>query len=236
MQPAVGMPSLASSNPTSPSHQPTIDFFHSLTVYLESCLAEGVFTFANSSAEVLSDQVSSNVFPFPMLFIVLPFTFNAQKHTRMTILQQITAHYWAQSQSTLQLSLPTPQFSTLFPEFGYQMSPHFVPDISSQMMATSSEPDDLSCIPSSLIYQPSILPNAPITEDYPTLNTMVPYVLPINHNPILQVPNTPTTGDHTTLNTMVPYLLPINQNFNNLQQQVYNTSGSLADQGPPTLR
>ena len=68
------------------NHQPTIYFFHSLTVYLESCLDEGVFTFANSSAEVLSDQVSSNVFPFPMVFIVLPFTFNAQKHTRMTIL------------------------------------------------------------------------------------------------------------------------------------------------------
>ena len=117
------------------------------------------------------------------------------------------------------------------------MSPHFVPDISSQMMATSSESDDLSRIPSSLIYQPSILPNAPTTEDYPTLNTMVPYVLPINHNinnPIL--PNAPTTGDYPTLNTMVPYVLPINQNFNNLQQQVYNTSGSLADQGPPTLR
>ena len=105
------------------------------------------------------------------------------------------------------------------------------------MMATSSEPDDLSSIPSSLIYLPSILPNALITEDYPTLNTMVPYVLPINHNfnnPIL--PNTPTTGDYPTLNTMVPHVLPINQNFNNLQQQVYNTSGLLADQGPPTLR
>ena len=86
------------------------------------------------------------------------------------------------------------------------MSPHFVPDISPQMMATSSESDDLSPIPSSLIYQPSILPNAPITEDYPTLNTMVPYILPIN------------------------------QNFNIRQQQVYNTSGSLEDQGPPTLR
>ena len=65
---------------------------------------------------------------------------------------------------------------------------------------------------------------------------MVPYVLPINHNPILQVPNAPTTGDYPTLHTMVPYVLPINQNFNNLQQQVYNTSGSLEDQGPPTLR
>ena len=105
------------------------------------------------------------------------------------------------------------------------------------MMATSSEPDDLSSIPSSLIYLPSILSNALITEDYPTLNTMVPYVLPINYNfnnPIL--PNTPTTGDYPALNTMVPHVLHINQNFNNLQQQVYNTSGSLADQGPPTLR
>ena len=104
-------------------------------------------------------------------------------------------------------------------------------------MATSSEPDDLSGIPSSLIYLPSTLPNAPTTEDYPTLNTIVPYVLSINHNinnPIL--PNAPTTEDYPTLNTMVPYVRPINQNFNNLQQQVYNTSGSLAGQGPPALR
>ena len=97
--------------------------------------------------------------------------------------------------------------------------------------------DDLSGIPSSLIYLPSTLPNAPITEDYPTLNTMVPYVLPINHNinnPIL--PNAPTTEDYPTLNTMVPHVLPINQNFNSLQQQVYDMSGSSGDQGPPTLR
>ena len=46
-------------------HQPTIYFFHPLTVYLGSCLDEGVFTFANSSAEVLGDQVSSIVFPSP---------------------------------------------------------------------------------------------------------------------------------------------------------------------------
>ena len=114
-----------------------------------------------------------------------------------------------------------------------------MPDISWQMMATSSEPDDLSGIPSSLIYLPSTLPNAPITEDYLTLNTMVPYVLPINqdfNNPILQVPNAPTTGDYSTLNTMASYAPPINQNFNYLQQQVYNTSGSLAGQGPPALR
>ena len=112
------------------------------------------------------------------------------------------------------------------------MSPYFVPDISPQMMPTGSESDDLSGTPSSLIYLSS-----PTTEAYPTLNTMVPYVLPINHNfnnPIL--PNAPTTGDYPTLNTMVPYAPPINQNFNNLQQQVYNTSGSLADQGPPALR
>ena len=61
MQPAVGMPSLASSNLPSPSHQPTIDFLHSLTVFLESCLDEGVFTFANSSAEVPGDQVSISI-------------------------------------------------------------------------------------------------------------------------------------------------------------------------------
>ena len=186
--------------PSLPTTNQLLIFFHSLTAYLESCLDEGVFTFANSSAEMLSDQVSSNVLPFPMLLIVLSFTFNLQKH------HQTTAHYWAQSQSTLPPSLSTPQFSTLFPEFGYQMSPHFVPDISPQMMATSSESDDLSGIPSSSIYLPSILPNAPTTEDYPTLNTMVPYAPPIS------------------------------QNFNNLQQQVYNTSSSLAGQGPPALR
>ena len=144
------------------------------------------------------------------------------------------------------------------------MSPHFVPDISLQMMATGSESDDLSGISSSSIYLPSILPNAPTIEDYPTLNTIVPYGPPINHsinNPIL--PNAPTTGDYSTLNTMVPYVLPINhpilpnapttedyptlnpmvphvlpinQDFNSLQQQVYDTSGSLADQGLQTLR
>ena len=117
------------------------------------------------------------------------------------------------------------------------MSPHFVPDIFPQMMATSSESDDLSSIPSSSIYLPSILPNAPTIEDYPTLNTIVPYGPPINHsinNPIL--PNAPTTEDYPTLNTMVPYAPPISQNFNNLQQQVYNTSSSLAGQGPPALR
>ena len=65
--------------PPPSNHQLTISFFHSLTVYLGSCLDEGVFTFANSSAEVLGDQVSSIVFPFPMLFI-------AQKHPRITIL------------------------------------------------------------------------------------------------------------------------------------------------------
>ena len=59
-------------------HQPTIYFLHSLTVYSGSCLDEGGFTFTNSS---VGDQVSSIVFPFPMLFIVLPFTLNAQKHT-----------------------------------------------------------------------------------------------------------------------------------------------------------
>ena len=67
-------------NPPPSNHQLTISFFHSLTVYLGSSLDEGVFTFTNSIAEVLGDQVSSIVFPFPMLFIVLPFTFNAQKH------------------------------------------------------------------------------------------------------------------------------------------------------------
>ena len=110
------------------------------------------------------------------------------------------------------------------------MSPHFIPDISPQMMATGSKSDDLSGTPSSLIYLSS-----PTTEDYPTLNTMVPYVLPINFNNSI-LPNAPTTGEYPTLNTMVPYAPPINQNFNNLQQQAYNMSGSLEDQGPPTLR
>ena len=96
------------------------------------------------------------------------------------------------------------QLSRLYPEFGYQMSSHTVPDIFSQMIISGSEPHE-SDIPASVI-DPQFMPIshdvAAIGYDL-TLNTMASHIQSFdNQNPHSSQPQIECTFDPLSPQTL----------------------------------
>ena len=109
-------------------------------------------------------------------------------------------HYWGTPTLMQPLFMARPLGP--FPGFSYQMSPHIVPDVSSQVIITGPILNDPSGIPGPVNEMTSV----PIPLDAPTIGNY----------------NLPTPND------TVSYLLPANRNHISLQQQIGHTLDPLA--------